>query len=96
MNTETKLKTLMIDMDDVICKGGYLYLVNDFLGTSYKEENITDYYLQHLVPENRMDEFHKYFLERNVYDYVIFEEGAREALEKLNKKYDIYLSLIHI
>ena len=32
------MKKIMIDMDDVICGGGFLKLVNDFLGTNYKEE----------------------------------------------------------
>ena len=33
-------------MDDVICGGGFLKLVNDFLGTDYKEEDIHTYYME--------------------------------------------------
>ena len=34
------MKKIMIDMDDVICGGGFLALVNEFLGTAYREEDI--------------------------------------------------------
>ena len=35
---------LMIDMDDVLVEGGFLYLINEFLGTSYKESDFKDTY----------------------------------------------------
>ena len=38
------MKKIMIDLDDVITSGGYLHYVNEFLGTSYKEDDIKTYY----------------------------------------------------
>ena len=47
------MKKIMIDMDDVICDGGFLSLVNQFLGTSYQKEDIKTYYIQDLIPKER-------------------------------------------
>lgn len=47
------MKKIMIDMDDVICDGGFLSLVNQFLGTNYKKEDIKTYYIQDLIPKER-------------------------------------------
>ncbi|MFR5190656.1 MAG: hypothetical protein ACLTEH_05410, partial [Clostridia bacterium] len=64
------MKRLMIDMDDVICGGGFLKLVNTFLNTSYTPEDIPSYYIQQMIPEEKQEEWKQFFSKKNVYDYV--------------------------
>lgn len=79
------MKKLMIDMDDVICGGGFLKLVNDFLGTNYKEEDIHTYYIQDLIPKEKMSDWAKFFAQKNIYDYTQVLPNAYNVLEELNK-----------
>ena len=54
-------------MDDVICGKGFLRLVNSFLNTDYKEEEIKQYYIQDLIPQERRKEYREYFCTQNIY-----------------------------
>lgn len=85
------MKRIVIDMDDVICTQGFLGLVNKFLGKNYTEEDIKGYYIQDLVPSEKMEEWNKYFLEQNMYNYVNEIDNAVEVIEKLNKEYEVYI-----
>lgn len=85
---------IMVDMDDVIVKGGILYLLNDFLKTNYKEDDFKDYYVQDIIPNKK--EFFDYFFKKNMYDYGVLCDGVKEALEYLNKKYDVYICTSYI
>ena len=55
------MKKIMIDMDDVICGGGFLAIINEFLGTSYREEDIKTYYIQDIIPEYKREEWKVFF-----------------------------------
>ena len=48
-------RSIMVDMDEVITEGGFLYLINEYLGTNYTKEDVGGYYMQDLVPDK--DEF---------------------------------------
>ena len=90
------MKKLMIDMDDVICGGGFLKLVNDFLRTNYKEEDIHTYYIQDLIPKEKMSDWAKFFAQKNIYDYTQVLPNAYNVLEELNKKYELYITTAYI
>ena len=90
------MKKIMIDMDDVICDGGFLSLVNQFLNTNYKKEDIKTYYIQDLIPKERYEEWSEFFNTKNVYDYCEMIEDTYEVLEKLSKKYEIYIATDYI
>lgn len=90
------MKKIMVDMDDVICDGGFLSLVNQFLGTDYKKEDIKTYYIQDLIPKERYIEWSEFFNTKNVYDYCEMLEDMYEVLEKLSKKYEIYIATAYI
>ena len=90
------MKKIMVDMDDVICDGGFLSLVNQFLETNYKIEDIKTYYIQDIIPKNRYIEWSKFFNTKNVYDYCEMIPDTYEVLEKLSKKYDIYITTAYI
>ncbi|MDD3048914.1 MAG: hypothetical protein PHQ89_02860 [Bacilli bacterium] len=88
-----KIKEILsIDHDDVIVKGGFLYLINEYLGTNYKEEEFTDYYMQDVIPEEQKKDFFKYFLTKNMYEYCTVEEGAAEIIKELKKYYEVFIA----
>ena len=90
------MKKIMVDMDDVICDGGFLSLVNQFLGTNYKIEDVKTYYIQDLISKEIHPEWSDFFNTKNVYDYCEMIENAYEVLEKLSKKYEIYITTAYI
>jgi len=50
------MKTLMIDIDNVITNSIFLDLINEFLDTKYKLTDLQEYYLQTLI-KSREEEF---------------------------------------
>jgi len=90
------MKKIMIDMDDVICDGGFLSLVNEFLKTDYKIENIKTYYIQDVIPKERYKEWSEFFNTKNLYDYVQMLPDAYEVMERLSKKYELYIGTAYI
>ena len=87
-------RSIMVDMDEVITEGGFLYLINEYLGTNYTKEDVGGYYMQDLVPDK--DKFFKYFISKNMYDYNILLPNVKEVLEELQKYYDIYIGTSYI
>lgn len=86
------MKKIMIDMDNVICEAGFLNVVNEFLGTNYKFEEIKVHYVQKLIPDERKQEWIEFFKGSNPYDNTVLIKDAYEVIEKLNKKYDVYVA----
>lgn len=85
------MKKIVIDMDDVICGGGFLSLVNEFLHTNYTDEDINGYYIQDLVPEDKKKEWNNFFKMHNMYEYVNMIDNAYEVIKKLNDVYEVYI-----
>ena len=52
-------KRLMIDMDDVICNNGFLYMINKFLGSNYTYDDFKDFYMQDIILDK--DDFFEWF-----------------------------------
>ena len=86
------MKKLVIDLDDTITEKGFIRMVNEFLGTNYEQEDSGTYYVNDLIPKERMDEWVDFFEKRNVYDYTNIIEGAKETIKKLTEKYDVYIA----
>lgn len=82
-------KKLMIDLDDVICTSGFLKLLNIYLNSNYTIYDFNGFYMQDIVPDK--DEFFKWFMNQNVYDYCELNEGCYEVLEELNREYELYI-----
>jgi len=85
---------IMVDMDDVITSGGLLKLINEYLGTDYKEKDIKSFYMQDLVPNK--DEFFKWFKNKNMYDDCHMNKDCYEVLKYLNEKYELYIGTSYI
>lgn len=85
-------KKILIDVDEVICNPGFLYLINKFLGTSYEQDYFKEYFMDSIIgDEERQQEFYKFYLNYNSYDYAEIFPGAYDTLKDLNEVYDVYL-----
>ena len=87
-------KSIMVDMDDVITTGGFLYLINKYLNTNYTEEDFKDFYMQDIIPDK--DAFFKWFRNYNMYDYCTLLPNVKEVLEALSKEYEIFIGTSYI
>lgn len=85
---------LAIDMDDVIVTGGFLYLINQFLGTTYQESDFKDFYMQDVLPDKKA--FFKWFLTQNIYDHCTLLSHAYEVLRELNEAYQVRIITSYI
>ena len=47
------MKKLVVDLDDVLALHSYLKMLNAFAGTNYKYEDLTDYYVEKMLPLDR-------------------------------------------
>lgn len=84
----------MIDMDDVITTGGFLYLINEYLGTNYTMKDFKEFYMQEMIPDKKA--FFEWFITQNMYDYCEMLPNAKEVIEELNKHYDVFIGTSYI
>lgn len=90
-----KKKTIMIDMDNVITDGIFLDLINEFLKTDYKLENMKTYFLQELIEEYK-EEFWNYVKDKNFYKNAPLIKDCYIVLKELQKDYEIYIVTAYI
>lgn len=98
MSELDKLKRIkaICDMDDVITHNGLLYLINEYLGTSYILADFKDFYMQNIIPEEQKDDFFKFFFSKNVYDYCDIAPNCYKVLEEINKYYDLCIGTSYV
>lgn len=85
-------KSILLDVDEVICFSGYLDAVNDFLGTNYVIDDFNEYYIdRYIIPKERFEDFNNFLVGRNMYENPVFIPGAIESIRKLNDYFDIYI-----
>lgn len=87
-------QSVMIDMDDVMVRGGFLYLINEYLGTSYTEDDFNDFHMQNIIPDKQ--DFFKYFLTKNLYDYCEINEYADVVIKELMDYYQVYIGTAYV
>lgn len=82
---------IMVDMDDVITTNAFEKLVTEFLGYELNWNEIGDnFYIQDLLGDKK-EEFFKFFITKNLYDYADIKDNCYEVLQKLNEVYDVYI-----
>lgn len=87
-----KKKSILLDVDEVVCFSGFRRAINDFLGTNYSVDDFTNYYMdEEKIPKERFEDFIKFINERNMYDNADILPDAIESIEYLNYLYDIYV-----
>lgn len=85
-------KVLVIDIDDVLVDSYMFIMLNKFLGTNYKEEDFSDYYLEDAIKDpKKSDEYYKFIFTQDMYKDIPIKEGVQDVLPKLNEKYDLLL-----
>lgn len=89
-------KRLMIDMDDVICNKGYLYLINQFLNTNYVEEDFKNYYMQEVIPKERKADWKEFFAKSNIYANAEFIGSAQSSIKKLTEIYEVFIVTAYV
>lgn len=91
-----KKRTVMIDMDEVITEKGFLYLLNEYLHTNYKDTDFKDFRMQNIMPYEQRLEFFEWFKNYNIYDYCNFVEGALYNLKILSEYYDLLIGTAYV
>ena len=89
------MKTIMIDMDDVITHNYTMKFINEFLGTNMNLEEQTDFYLQNLTGD-RKEEYYEYISKRNLYGDCPMLDDCKRVLELLNEKYELYIATSYL
>ncbi len=85
------MKTMMVDMDNVITDGVFKDYLEEFYSKKIDLEQIKTYaYVQEVTKDNS-NEFWEWVREKNFYANAPLLKGCYEVLEKLNKKFDIYI-----
>lgn len=85
-------KTLIIDIDDVLVDNYSLIMLNKFLGTNYKEEDFSNYYIQDAIKSPKiLEEFYNFVFSQDMYKDIHIKDGVQIILPKLNEKYDLML-----
>ena len=88
-------KSIMVDMDDVITTGGFIHLINKFLGTKYTEKDFSDnFYMQDIIPNK--EDFFNWFVNQNMYNHCKMIPMAYEVLKELNEEYKLYIGTSYI
>ena len=84
-------KTILIDVDEVICNSALIDILNDFLKTNYKLDDFKEYYMDGVVPEDRKEEFYNLLAKTDCYQNAHMIDGAIETIEELSKHYEILI-----
>ena len=86
------MKSILLDVDEVMTFSGFLQAVNEFLGTSYEIDDLDNYYIDRsLIPAERIDEWREFMNGQNFYENPDILPDAIEVIERLNQKYEIYI-----
>lgn len=86
-----KKKDLLLDIDDVVCFAGFLPAINEFLGTNYKIDDFTVYYIEEaVIPREQAQEFNEFLHRKNLYEDAVLLPGAVETLKLAQEIYNVY------
>ena len=84
------MKTMMVDMDNVITDGMFINYINEYMKTNYRLEDLKDfYYVQGLIGDK--DGFWEWVSNKNFYENAPLIEGCYDALKELNERFDVYI-----
>lgn len=84
--------TIMVDIDGVLntLDTTVIEVYNEDSGDSLSPQDITEYHIEKFVKPEYKDNFHKYFLDKRVWQRIDVVEYAYEVLEKLwNEGYNL-------
>lgn len=89
------MKTIMVDMDNVITDGNFEEYLNEFLGRTVDLNTEYNYFRQELI-EGREDEFKSLYEYKNLYENAPLIKDCYEVLKKLSENYKVYIVTAYI
>lgn len=89
------MKTIMVDMDGVLCNDNFTKFLEEFLNRKIDLKNEKFYHRQDLI-KGKEDEFRAKYQYENLYKNVELYDNCFEVLEKLSKKYKIYIVTAYV
>ncbi len=89
------MKTIMVDMDDVLTYGNFSKILEDYLGYIPDYSNIKNYYIQDILGDRKDDFFNK-FKDMDMYKDATLLPDCYEVLKELSKYYNIYICTDYI
>lgn len=89
------MKRIMVDMDDVMVLGNFTRLLESYLGREIDKTEIKGYYIQDILGDEK-EAFFEYFKTQNLYEKATLTKDCYEVLEKLSKRYEIYICTDYI
>lgn len=84
--------TIMIDIDGILntLDTTVLEVYNEDSGDNLRPEDVTEYHIEKFVLPDYHDNFHKYFLDKRVWQRIKVVDGCQNAIRKLwNDGYNI-------
>ena len=87
------MKTILIDVDDVICDNHFLPVINKMLGSQYNEEDFynIDIEKELFKTDEERQTFNDLYVTVDSYSFVELKEGAYEVLKRLKAKHRVIL-----
>lgn len=89
------MKSIMVDMDDVLTYGNFSRILEDYLGYKPDYDSIKSYYIQDILGDKKED-FFKYFKDMDMYANATLLPDCYEVLKELSKLYKIYICTDYI
>ena len=59
------MKKAIIDLDDVLSLDAFLNMLNYFNNSNYKYSDIKSYYVEEILPKERLIEYKDFFIKNN-------------------------------
>lgn len=89
------MKTIMVDMDDVLTNGNFSRILENYLGYKPDYNNIKNYYIQDILGDKKDDFFNK-FKDMNLYENASLFQDCYDVLKNLSERYKIYICTDYI
>ena len=89
------MKTIMVDMDDVLTYGNFSKILEDYLGYKPDYDNIKSYYIQDILGDKK-DDFFRKFKDMDMYENAVLLPDSYDVLKELSKHYKIYICTDYI
>lgn len=89
------MKTIMVDMDDVLTYGNFTAILNEYLGYKPDYDKIKTFYIQDILGDKKDDFFDK-FKDMDMYENATLLPDCYDTLKELSKHYKIYICTDYI
>lgn len=89
------MKSIMVDMDDVITNGNFTNILNNYLGYVPDYKNIKNFYIQDILGDKKPD-FFNIFKDLDMYENSSLLPDCYDTLKELSKHYNIYICTDYI